>query len=110
MKKHLAFLTAILAIIIVLAGCAHGIDWVICNEPYFCGTVAEITDEYVVVNVNTDDSLYSTHPVIYASRDVEFSDISSSGIEVGFEVYVYYHGTITGENPSYVENVYGFTY
>ncbi|MCD8003316.1 MAG: hypothetical protein LUG88_05330 [Clostridia bacterium] len=112
MNKVFNLSILLLAVVLItsgLVGCAHDINWVISNEPNFWGTVDEITDDYVVVNVNSDEEIYTSYTTIYVSTDVEFTDISSSGLEAGDEIAVHYDGTISEEDgQAYVHGVYGF--
>lgn len=63
MKKFFSMLVMVL-LMISLAGCSKSMNYVIGNEPSFVGTVEVVTDEYVLVNVNDDDAIYSDHPNI----------------------------------------------
>ena len=58
MKKFFSMLVMVL-LMISLAGCSKSMNYVIGNEPSFVGTVEVVTDEYVLVNVNDDDAIYS---------------------------------------------------
>lgn len=66
MKKFFSMLVMVL-LMISLAGCSKSMNYVIGNEPSFVGTVEVVTDEYVLVNVNDDDAIYSDHPNIQVS-------------------------------------------
>ena len=109
---------AVALILVVLIGCAvasslisysHSMNYITSYEPSFKGVIEEITDEYVIINVSSDDALYSSYPVIYASADYEIDNIRIDEMYVGMEIQVFYDGTITGNNPAYVNHVYAFT-
>lgn len=103
-------LITVVAMIASLTCCvSKTINGVLSSEPSFSGIVAEITDDYIVVNVNSDQSIYDTYPVVYASTDVYFSTLSASSLAVGDEIWVTYDGIITGDSPGYADYVYGFT-
>ena len=92
-------------LMISLAGCSKSMNYVIGNEPSFVGTVEVVTDEYVLVNVNDDDAIYSDHPNIQVSLDVELKD-SYLDLSSGDEIVVYYDGSIIDEKA---ETVYAIT-
>lgn len=93
MKKYFSVLVMVL-LIISLAGCSRSMNYVIGHEPSFVGIVETVTDEYVLVNVNDDDAIYSDHPNVQVSLDVELKD-SYLDLTSGDEIVVYYDGTIT---------------
>ena len=104
MKKFFSMLVMVL-LMISLAGCSKSMNYVIGNEPSFVGTVEVVTDEYVLVNVNDDDAIYSDHPNIQVSLDVELKD-SYLDLSSGDEIVVYYDGSIIDEKA---EAVYAIT-
>ena len=61
--------------------------------------------KYVLVNVNDDDAIYSDHPNIQVSLDVELKD-SYLDLSSGDEIVVYYDGSIIDEKA---ETVYAIT-
>ena len=89
-------LLVMVLLMISLAGCSKSMNYVIGNEPSFVGTVEVVTDEYVLVNVNDDDAIYSDHPNIQVSLDVELKD-SYLDLSSGDEIVVYYDGSIIDE-------------
>ena len=93
MKKYFSVRVMVL-LIISLAGCSRSMNYVIGHEPSFVGTVETVTDEYVLVNVNDDDAIYSDHPNVQVSLDVELKD-SYLDLTSGDEIVVYYDGSIT---------------
>ena len=97
--------TAFALLIISLAGCSRSMNYVIGHEPSFVGTVETVTDEYVMVNVNTDDVLYSEHLNVQVSLDVELKD-SYLNLSSGDEIVVYYDGSIS---EGKAETVYAIT-
>lgn len=104
MKKFFSMLVMVL-LMISLAGCSKSMNYVIGNEPSFVGTVENVTDEYVLVNVNTDDTLFSDHPNVQVSLKVELKD-SYLDLTIGDEIVVYYDGSITDGKA---ETVYAIT-
>lgn len=104
MKKNFCVLVIVL-LIISLTGCSRSMNYVIEHEPSFVGTVETVTDEYVLVNVNDDDAIYSDHPNVQVSLDVELKD-SYFDLSSGDEIVVYYDGSITDGTA---ETVYAIT-
>ncbi len=93
MKKSISVLAVIL-LIVSLAGCTRSMNYVIEHEPSFVGKVEMVAEDYVLVNVNTDDALYSDYPNVQVSLAVELSD-SFLSLSIGDEIVVYYDGNIT---------------
>ena len=104
MKKYFSVLVMVL-LIISLAGCSRSMNYVIGHEPSFVGIVETVTDEYVLVNVNDDDAIYSDHPNVQVSLDVELKD-SYLDLSSGDEIVVYYDGSVTNGTA---ETVYAIT-
>lgn len=105
MKKLIALVLALVCVL-GMVGCNNrSMNYVIGNEPSFVGTVEVVTDEYVLVNVNDDDAIYSDHPNIQVSLDVELKD-SYLDLSSGDEIVVYYDGSIIDEKA---ETVYAIT-
>ena len=93
MKKYFSVFV-ILLLFISLAGCSRSMNYVIGHEPSFIGTVEDVTDEYVLVNVDVEDAIYSDHPNVQVSLVVELKD-SYLDLSSGDEIVVYYDGNIT---------------
>lgn len=108
MKKHICIFVALVMLIVSLAGCSRNMDYVIENEPHFAGKVEEITEDYVIVAVNNDESIFNDYPTVHASLNVEQAD-SYMGFGIGDEIVVYYDGNIAGEDPAKAEKVYAIT-
>ena len=108
MKKHIGFFMVFVVILVLLAGCSRNMDDVIAHEPCFTGQVEEVTEDYVVVAVNDNESIYDDYPIVHASLDVEQAD-SCLDFEVGDEIMVYYDGNITDGDPVKAEKVYAIT-
>lgn len=104
MKKTNCFLTVIL-LLVLLVGCSRSMNYVIEHEPSFVGKVKTVTDQYVEVNVNSDDPLYHEHTVVQVSLDVELQD-SFLSFSSGDEIVVYYDGSIIEDRA---ETVYAIT-
>lgn len=104
MKKYFNVFVMVL-LIVSLAGCSRSMNYVIGHEPSFVGTVETVTDEYVLVNVDDDDAIYSDHPNIHVSLDVELKD-SYLDLSIGDVIVVYYDGSITDGKA---ETVYAIT-
>lgn len=81
-------------------------NYVIEHEPSFVGKVETMTNEYVKVNVNSDDPLYDEYATVQVSLDVELKD-SFLSLSNGDEIVVYYDGSITEEDKA--EVVYAIT-
>ena len=105
MKKHIGFYMMLVVILAPLVGCSRSMNYVIAHEPSFIGTVKDVTDEYILVNVDVEDAIYSDHPNVLVSLDVElkdsYLDLSSEDI-----IVVYYDGKITDGKA---ETVYAIT-
>ena len=108
MKKHMGFFMIIVVIFISLVGCSRNMNYVIENEPCFVGQVEKLTEDYVVVAVNDNESIYDDYPTVHASLDVELAD-SYLDFKVGDEIAVYYDGNITDGDPVKAEKVYAIT-
>ena len=105
MKKHIGFYMMLVVILVSLVGCSRSMNYVIGHEPSFIGTVEDITDEYVLVNVDVEDVIYSDHPNVQVSIDVELKD-SYLDLSSGDKIVVYYDGNIT---EGKAETVYAIT-
>lgn len=108
MKKHICFFVMVVMIFFSTVGCSRNMDYVIENEPHFAGIVEEVTENYVVVAVNDDESIYNDYPTVHASLNVEQAD-SYMDFKIGDEIVVYYDGNIGDENPAKAEKVYAIT-
>lgn len=106
--KRIMYIALILICVMSLVGCGRSMNDVIGKEPDFVGIVQEVTDDYLIVNVNEDDVVYENCPVIQVSLDVEIKD-SYLDYSVGDEVVVYYDGNIKDGNPAIVNKVYALT-
>ena len=104
MKKSISLLVVIL-LIASLVGCSRSMNYVIGHEPSFIGKVEKVMEDYVLVNVNADDAIYSDHTNVQVSLDVELSD-SYLDLSSGDEIVVYYDGNITDGRA---ETVYAIT-
>lgn len=108
MKKHICFFVVVVMILVSLAGCSRNMHYVIENEPNFAGIVEDVTEDYVIVAVNNDESIYNDYPTVHVSLDVEQTD-SYMGFGIGDEIVVYYDGNISDEDPAKAEKVYAIT-
>ena len=75
------------------------------NEPSFIGKAETVAEDFVLVNVNTDDAIYSDYTNVQVSLAVELSD-SYLDLSSGDEIVVYYDGNITDGKA---ETVYAIT-
>lgn len=98
----------LVVILVSLASCSRSMNYVIDNEPHFAGIVEEVIDDYVVVKVNKNESIFKDYPTVYASLDVELAD-SYLDFEVGDEIVIYYDGNISNGTPAKAEKVYAIT-
>ena len=105
MKKYTGLFMMLVVILVSLAGCSRSMNYVIGHEPSFIGTVEDVTDEYILVNVDAEDAIYSDHPNVQVSLDVELKD-SYLDLSSGDEIVVYYDGNITDGKA---EKVYAIT-
>ena len=105
MKKRIGFIMMFVVILVLLTGCSRSMNYVIGHEPSFIGIVEDVTDEYVLVNVDVEDAIYSDHPNVQVSLDVELKD-SYLDLSNGDEIVVYYDGNVTDGK---VETVYAIT-
>lgn len=104
-KRYVSISAVLIMLLMLLSGCPRGMDHVIEHEPSFRGTVTRLTEDYVIVAVDSDDAIYSEHQIVYVSRNVEQED-SSRWFQSGDEVVVYYDGVISGSDPARAETVY----
>lgn len=104
MKKSISVLVVIL-MIVSLVGCSRSMNYVIEHEPSFIGKVETVAEDFVLVNVNTDDAIYSDYTNVQVSLAVELSD-SYLDLSSGDEIVVYYDGNITDGKA---ETVYAIT-
>lgn len=104
MKKNICVMVLVV-LLVSLAGCSRSMNYVIEHEPSFVGIVETITDEYVMVNINSDDPLYNDYSTVQVSLDVELKD-SYSNLENGDEIVVYFDGNIA---EGKAEKVYAIT-
>ncbi len=102
-KKNIVLM--VFAVFFSMVGCRRSMDYVISNEPDFAGIVKEVTEDYVVVTVNDDESIYVDYPIVYASLDVEQED-SCLDFRAGDEIQIFYDGNISDGDPAKVETVY----
>lgn len=104
MRKHICA-WIIISLMLALVGCSKSMNYVIEHEPSFVGKVETITNEYVIVNVNSDDPLYDEYATVQVSLNVELQD-SFLSLSNGDEIVVYYDGNII-ENKA--EVIYAIT-
>lgn len=86
----------------------RSMDDVIANEPHFSGTVAEVKDTYIVVDVDEGEDAYKSSDSIEVSLNVECKD-SMTHFQKGDQVVVYYDGMIQESYPARVNKVYAIT-
>lgn len=83
-------LSVVLLLVLLLAGCARDMNWVISNEPSVRGTVEAIGEETVTIRViQADDPALGAGDVVLAEKATRLNDCKFSA-EVGDEVVVYY--------------------
>jgi len=88
MKKMLMLLLAVL--LLLGAGCAHDMNWVISNEPSVRGTVEQIGGDYVLIRIIEADELpFAIGGQARANKETRLQDCKFSA-RVGDEVMVYY--------------------
>lgn len=94
-------------LILILSGCSKQLNMnTVLNEPNFAGTVSEVHEKYILVNVNEDEDVYkNSADLITVSLNVKLKD-GLSEYQVGDEVRVYYDGMIAESYPAQANNVY----
>lgn len=110
MKKNNITLTIIIIIcLLALSACTKDINYIVDNEPCVKGIVSEISDDYIIMDVNEDDELYRSYTSIMVSLDVKRKD-SPTDFNIGDEVAVYYNGNILETHPAKIKTVYAILY
>ncbi len=103
MKKSIGilFLTALL-----LTGCGRDLGYIMAHEPSFDATVLSIADEFILVEVSSDDPIYDEYQKLTVSLDVECQDSDYRILEENDEISVYYDGTISNGKVMVVYAIY----
>ena len=107
MKKTIA-LVLTLVCVLCLVGCTRTMNDVIGNEPQFFGSVAEVLEGSIIVNVDSSEVEYDNCPIVTVPLDVEIAD-SYLDCSVGDEIVVYYDGKIIAGEPAVLKKVYAIT-
>lgn len=105
MKRCISILVITIFTLTLLAGCSRSMNDVIENEPRFVGVVETLNENYATIIVNEDEPIYSEHPSVQISLDVELKD-SYLSLSPGDEIVVYYDGKITDGSA---ETIYAIT-
>ena len=108
MQKRFIIVITLFLMAITLEGCYRTMDYIIQNEPHFAGTVIEVKNDYILVDVNEEEEINSKYDNIYVSLNVEMKD-SVTHFYVGDEVIVYYNGKILDEECGLADTVYAIT-
>ena len=75
------------------------------KEPHFSGTVTQLYDNVILVNVNENEDVHSSSDLISVSLDVKVKNCMTH-FTIGDEVIVYYNGEITESYLAQVNTVY----
>ena len=106
MRKSIIFALALICIL-TLAGCnKKSMNYIIENEPSITGIVEEVSDDSVLIYIETDGYPYGADCSV--SLDVENSD-SYTNVSAGDEIVVYYNGDIAESDPLQINTVYAIT-
>lgn len=108
MKKFFSILLPVLCAAILLAGCGLSMDKVIATKPHFRGTVTELSETCMLVEVAEGEEAHKSSDRIWVSLDIELPD-GKAQYHVGDEVCVYYDGSIAESYPAQVHKVYAVT-
>lgn len=108
-KNKLSVIAAVTLCLLILSSCAKDINDIVDSEPCVRGVVSQVSENYLMLSVNSDDKLYNSCKSIQVSLDVERKDGSFSGHE-GDEVAVYYDGNIEETDPPRLSRVYAILY
>ena len=103
MKKLLALLMTVIAVI-VLTGCQNrSLNSIIKHEDHITGVVREVYDNYIMIYIEHDG--YPGGAECQVTLDVEYRD-SVTHFDVGDVVTVYYGGGIMETYPLRIGHVY----
>lgn len=106
MKRLIPFVFALISVL-GLAGCINrSMNYIIENEPSVTGIVKEVHDNFIIINLETEN--YPSGTCCEVSLDVENKD-SYTSISVGDEVVVYYDGEIKESDPLQMNTEYAIT-